>query len=70
MTNDELLAHFAAGFAELHAKIAALPDGGAKTRAERLAAMFHHAGNVLAQHLSDEGEIQPYDGTDKPPAGP
>jgi len=70
MTNDELVAYFETGFVELHAKIAALPDGGTKTRASRLAAMFHHAGNVLAEHCSDEGEIQPFDGTNKPPPGP
>lgn len=70
MTNDELFAYFEAGFTELHAKIAALPDGPSKTRAHRLANVFHHAGNVLAEHCSDEGEIQPFDGTSKPPPGP
>jgi len=68
MTNDELKQVFIDAFAEAHAKVNALPDAPTKTRTERLLAMFHHAGNVFAEHLSDEGEIQPYDGTNKPPA--
>lgn len=67
MSNDELKEAFIANFAEAHAKVEALPDGGAKTRAQRLLAMFHHAGEVFAAHLVDEGEIQPLDGSAKPP---
>lgn len=70
MTNDELKSYFETGFSELHAKVDALPDGHDKVQAQRLAAMFHHAGNVFAEHVSDMGEIQPFDGTSKPPPGP
>lgn len=70
MTNDELVAYFTAGFTELHAKVDALPVGPVRTRAQRLLSVFHHAGNVLAEHCADEGEIQPFDGTNKPPPGP
>lgn len=66
MTNNELKDTFVSAFAEAHAKVEALPDGGAKTRAQRLLAMFHHAGTVFAEHLVDEGEITPMDGTAKP----
>lgn len=70
MTNDELAAAFVALFEEAHAKVNALPDGPGKTRAQRLLDMFHHAGNVFAQHCVDEGEIKPLEGTNKPPPGP
>ena len=70
MTNDELLAAFSKLFAELHAKVAALPDTPFRTRATHLAATFHHAGNNFAEHMSDGGEVQPFDGTSKPPPGP
>lgn len=70
MTNDELAEAFTDLFTEAHAKVDALPEGGAKIRAQRLLAVFHHAGTVFAQHCADEGEIQPFDGTNKPPPGP
>lgn len=70
MTNDELKDAFIDLFEELHAKVAALPEGPFKTRSVRLAAMFHHSGNVFAEHVADEGEIEPFDGTNKPPPGP
>lgn len=70
MTNDALLAYFQSGFVELHAKIDALPAGPDQVRAERLVSVFHHAGTVLAQHMSDTGEIQPFDGTNKPGPNP
>jgi hypothetical protein len=66
MTNDQLMAAFTANFAELHAKVDALPDAPGKVEAQRLASMFHHAGNVFAAHVSDMGEVQPFDGTNKP----
>lgn len=66
MSNEDLKAAFIANFAEAHAKVEALPDGGARTRAQRLLAMFHHAGTVFAEHLADEGEISTFDGTAKP----
>lgn len=67
MTADELKDAFTANFVEAHAKVDAMPDGPVKTRTDRLLNMFHHAGTVFAEHLSDEGEIQPYDGGPKPP---
>jgi 5-methylthioribose kinase len=70
MTNDELLATFTTAFEELHAKIDALPDGGVKVRAQRLAAIFHQEGNALAAHALHAGEITTFDGTSKPPPGP
>jgi len=67
MTNDELLAAFGELFTELHAKVHALPDSHDKTVAIQLAAMFHHAGNIFAEHVGTMGEIQTFDGTNKPP---
>lgn len=70
MTNDELMAVFAGAFTEAHARVTELPNGPDKTQAQRLLAMFHHAGNVFAEHASNMGAIQPFDGTSKPPPGP
>lgn len=70
MTNDELLAAFTANFAELHAKVDALPAGPGTMEAKRLLSMFHHAGNVFAAHVLDMGEITAFDGTAKPPPNP
>lgn len=67
MSNDELLAAFSELFTELHAKVHALPDGPDKTAAIHLAAMFHHAGNLFADHVSSMGEVHTFDGTNKPP---
>lgn len=66
MTNEELKARFLEDFAELHAKVDALPDGPQKTRAQRLLDMFHKAGEIFLDHCVDLGEVQPLGLTDKP----
>ena len=69
MTNEEIKSGFVALFAEAHAAVDALEEGHSKTTAQRLLSMFHHAGEVFADHAIDEGAVTPFDGTDKP-AGP
>lgn len=66
MTNDEIQQNFVDDFKELHANIEAMPDGPAKDRAEKLAVLFHKAGEALAKHLHEGGVVQPLDGTSKP----
>jgi hypothetical protein len=70
VTNDELAATFVANFAELHDKIATLPDSPRKTRADRLAQIAHRAMEALADIAVDGGDVQPFAGNDKPPPGP
>lgn len=70
MTSDELAATFVANFAELHDKIAALPDSPRKVRMDRLAQIAHRAMEALSDIAIDGGDVQPFDGTAKPPPGP
>lgn len=64
MTNDELAVQFGALLTELHSRIDALPNGPAKTRAQRLATVAHGALEALRDHLSDGGFVQPLSGGD------
>lgn len=64
MTNDELADAFAANLAELHEKIAALPDGGLKIRSEELADVAHRALERLKKRAVDGGQVQPFSGGD------
>jgi hypothetical protein len=67
MSNDELADAFRDLFDQLHAKIAALPDGGLKTRADELAGVAHRALERLKRHAVDSGEVQPFSGGDPKP---
>jgi hypothetical protein len=67
MSNDDLANALAAHFAELHAKIEALPAGSVRTRALRFARIAHAGLNALQELAIDQGEIQPFSGGDPKP---
>lgn len=70
MTNDELAAAFVPLMTEVHARIDALPDGPLKTKAQHKVALAHEALERLHTHFVDGGDVQPFDGTNKPPPAP
>ncbi len=69
MTDDELADAFKANLDELHAKVAALPDGAAKSHFEAWASVAHRALGRIKRRAVDETLIQPFSGgpdDDKP----
>ena len=68
MTNDELANAFAVLVKDLHARIDALPDGQAKTKAQHQVAVIHELLNRLHLQFVESGDVQPFSGGD--PKGP